>query len=95
MEDCNNLDLIVDLNLRPCNGDRAADSSSRAEGGRHLQSLAVTCSGIGKDGTVRLIRNGVGKCKCAAVEMGGIKGMWSFRGIGPTRPTTCSWSRAS
>jgi DNA damage-binding protein 1 len=60
-------------------GGRPAGSSGGIGGGRHRQSIVVTCSGVGKDGTVRLVRNGVGMREHAAVEMGGIVGMWNLR----------------
>jgi DNA damage-binding protein 1 len=46
---------------------------------RQGQCQVVTCSGRGKDGSLRVIRNGVGINEQAAVELPGIKGMWSLR----------------
>jgi len=43
------------------------------------QSMVITASGAGKDGSIRIIRNGVGMSEHAAVELGGIKGMWNIR----------------
>lgn len=75
-EEYTNLGPIVDFDLRPT-GDEPKDASST--GGANRQSVVVTCSGVAKDGTVRLVRNGVGMRKYAEVEMDGIKGMWSLR----------------
>lgn len=46
---------------------------------RQGQGQAVTCSGCNKDGSLRIIRNGVGINEHAAIELAGIKGMWSLR----------------
>lgn len=84
LEEYDNLGPIVDFDLRP-SGD--VDTTPSVEGGnrpcvssgRHRQSLIVTCSGVGNDGSIRLVRNGVGMRENASVEMGGIVGMWSLR----------------
>ena len=84
-EEYANLGPIVDFALRPCGDDDGGGRDPRgsagggAAWGRRRQSLIATCSGVGKDGTVRLVRNGVGLREHAAVEMEGIKGMWSLR----------------
>ena len=39
----------------------------------------VTCSGTLKDGSLRVVRNGIGINEQAAVELPGIKGLWSLR----------------
>ena len=39
----------------------------------------VTCSGAGVDGSLRVVRNGIGVVEQALVELPGIKGMWSLR----------------
>ena len=70
-----NLGPIVDFDLRPTGDDHKDDSA----GTNYRQSVVVTCSGVAKDGTVRLVRNGVGMREQAEVEMEGIKGMWSLR----------------
>ena len=70
-----NLGPIVDFDLRPTGDDHKDDSA----GTNYRQSVVVTCSGVAKDGTVRLVRNGVGMREHAEVEMEGIKGMWSLR----------------
>ncbi|KAL1918136.1 uncharacterized protein VTP21DRAFT_3402 [Calcarisporiella thermophila] len=46
---------------------------------RQGQGQIITCSGIYKDGTLRVIRNGVGINDQAFLEMEGIKGVWSLR----------------
>ena len=43
----------------------------------------VTCSGAGVDGSLRIVRNGIGVIEQAAVELPGIKGVWSLRRWGP------------
>ena len=42
----------------------------------------VTCSGAHKDGSLRVVRNGIGIHEQARVELPGIKGMWSLRNAG-------------
>jgi len=84
IEEYDNLGPIVDFDLRPCCSDEYdINTSTKVEGSNgnklYHQSLVVTCSGVGKDGTVRLVRNGVGMREHAAVDMEGIKGMWSLR----------------
>jgi len=39
----------------------------------------VTCSGAFKDGSLRIIRNGIGINEQAAIEMDGIKGLWALK----------------
>ncbi|KAG6407151.1 hypothetical protein SASPL_130135 [Salvia splendens] len=46
---------------------------------RQGQGLVVTCSGAYKDGSLRIVRNGIGINEQASVELQGIKGMWSLR----------------
>lgn len=43
------------------------------------QGQVVTCSGTMKDGSLRVVRNGIGINEQAAVELPGIKGLWSLR----------------
>lgn len=76
LEEYTNLGPIVDFDLRPT-GDESKDDNAGTN--HHRQSVVVTCSGVAKDGTVRLVRNGVGMREQAEVEMEGIKGMWSLR----------------
>jgi hypothetical protein len=44
------------------------------------QSQVVTCSGAGKDGSLRVVRSGVGVDELASLALSGVKGMWSLRG---------------
>lgn len=46
---------------------------------RQGQGLVVTCSGIGKDGSLRVIRNGIGITEHASEELPGIKKLVSLR----------------
>ncbi|KAL4189515.1 hypothetical protein AMTRI_Chr08g165760 [Amborella trichopoda] len=46
---------------------------------RQGQGQVVTCSGAFKDGSLRVVRNGIGINEQASVELHGIKGMWSLR----------------
>lgn len=46
---------------------------------RQGQGQIVTCSGAYKDGSLRIVRNGIGINEQATVELPGIKGMWSLR----------------
>jgi DNA damage-binding protein 1 len=49
------------------------------ESDRQGQCQLVTCSGAFKDGSVRVIRSGIGIHEQASVEIPGIKGLWSVR----------------
>ncbi|KAF9197041.1 DNA damage-binding protein 1a [Haplosporangium sp. Z 11] len=44
------------------------------------QGQIVACSGAFKDGSLRIIRNGVGINDRAVLELPGIKGLWSLKG---------------
>ena len=46
---------------------------------RHGQGQVVTCSGVQRDGSLRVVRNGVGIHEQAAIELPGVKGCWSLR----------------
>jgi len=46
---------------------------------RQGQGQIVTCSGAKKDGSLRIVRNGVGINEQAVLEMEGIKGVWGLR----------------
>lgn len=46
---------------------------------RQGQGQVVTCSGTGVDGSLRIVRNGIGVIEQAAIELPGIKGVWSLR----------------
>lgn len=39
----------------------------------------VTCSGVFRDGSLRVVRNGIGINELASIELQGIKGVWSLR----------------
>ncbi len=43
------------------------------------QRQLVTCSGAYKDGSLRIVRNGIGIHEQASVEVSGIKAIWSLR----------------
>jgi len=45
---------------------------------RQGQCQVVTCSGLGKDGSLRVVRNGVGVNEQACVELAGVKGIWAL-----------------
>lgn len=46
---------------------------------RQGQGQVVSCSGAGLDGSLRVVRNGIGVLEQATVELEGIKGVWSLR----------------
>ena len=46
---------------------------------RQGQCQLVTCSGVGKDGSLRLVRNGIGINESASIELPGVQGLWSLR----------------
>lgn len=46
---------------------------------RQGQGQVVTCSGVGKDGSLRVIRNGIGITEYASEELPGIKDLFSLR----------------
>ncbi len=46
---------------------------------RQGQGQVVTCSGMGKDGSLRVIRNGIGITEQASADLPGIKAMFSLR----------------
>lgn len=46
---------------------------------RQGQGQIVTCSGVGKDGSLRVIRNGVGINEMAMLELNGMNGVWALR----------------
>ncbi|XP_043235477.1 DNA damage-binding protein 1-like isoform X1 [Amphibalanus amphitrite] len=46
---------------------------------RQGQGQLVTCSGAFKDGSLRVIRNGIGIHELASIDLAGIKAMWSLR----------------
>ncbi|KAH9606926.1 hypothetical protein KSS87_009321 [Heliosperma pusillum] len=48
---------------------------------RQGQGQVVTCSGAYKDGSLRIVRNGIGINEQASVELQGIKGLWSLKSL--------------
>lgn len=46
---------------------------------RQGQGQLVTCSGAFKEGSLRIIRNGIGIQEHATIDLQGIKGMWALR----------------
>ncbi|XP_033123862.1 DNA damage-binding protein 1-like [Anneissia japonica] len=46
---------------------------------RQGQGQLVTCSGAFKDGSLRIIRNGIGIHEHASIDLHGIKGLWPLR----------------
>eukprot|EP01112_Ceratiomyxa_fruticulosa_P020970 TRINITY_DN7283_c0_g1_i2.p1 TRINITY_DN7283_c0_g1~~TRINITY_DN7283_c0_g1_i2.p1 ORF type:complete len:1042 (-),score=227.88 TRINITY_DN7283_c0_g1_i2:442-3567(-) len=46
---------------------------------RQGQGQVVTCSGAFKDGSLRIIRNGIGINEQATIDLPGIKGIWSLK----------------
>mmetsp|Transcript_63382 Transcript_63382/g.200458 ORF Transcript_63382/g.200458 Transcript_63382/m.200458 type:complete len:1099 (-) Transcript_63382:192-3488(-) len=46
---------------------------------RQGQGQVVTCSGVFNDGSLRIVRNGIGINEQASVELPGIKGMWGLQ----------------
>nr|CAI5832421.1 unnamed protein product [Callosobruchus analis] len=46
---------------------------------RQGQGQLVTCSGAFKEGSLRIIRNGIGIQEHASIDLPGIKGMWALR----------------
>ncbi len=74
LEEYTNLGPIVDFDLVPtCHNSFGLTNTG------NRQVMAVTASGTEKDGTIRLVRNGIGMTEHAAVELGGINGMWNIR----------------
>lgn len=46
---------------------------------RQGQGQLVTCSGAFKEGSLRIIRNGIGIQEHASIDLPGIKGMWALQ----------------
>ncbi len=44
-----------------------------------VKGQVVTCSGAYKDGSLRIIRNGIGINAEASIDLPGIKGIWSLK----------------
>ncbi|CAL4129658.1 unnamed protein product [Meganyctiphanes norvegica] len=55
---------------------------------RQGQGQLVTCSGAFKEGSLRIIRNGIGIHEKASIELEGIKGMWSLSVNSPNHHNT-------
>uniref|UniRef100_A0A8C5Q473 DNA damage-binding protein 1 n=1 Tax=Leptobrachium leishanense TaxID=445787 RepID=A0A8C5Q473_9ANUR len=53
---------------------------------RQGQGQLVTCSGAFKEGSLRIIRNGIGIHEHASIDLPGIKGLWPLR-VGANRET--------
>ena len=49
---------------------------------RQGQGQVVTCSGAYKDGSLRIVRNGIGINDQASLALQGIKGLWALRSGG-------------
>lgn len=49
---------------------------------RQGQGQLVTCSGAFKEGSLRIIRNGIGIQEHASIDLPGIKGMWALQVAG-------------
>ncbi|XP_060526030.1 DNA damage-binding protein 1 isoform X2 [Cylas formicarius] len=49
---------------------------------RQGQGQLVTCSGAFKEGSLRIIRNGIGIQEQASIDLTGIKGMWALQASG-------------
>lgn len=60
-------------NLGPINDFCVADLDKQG------QIQLITCSGVAKDSSLRIIRNGVGLNELAAIEISGVKGVWALR----------------
>jgi len=54
---------------------------------RQGQGQLVTCSGAYKEGSLRIIRNGIGIHEQASIDLPGIKGMWALK----MESTDSSW----
>lgn len=46
---------------------------------RHGQGMVVCCSGVGKDGSIRAVRNGIGMSADATLDLSGLCGLWALR----------------
>ena len=77
LEEYVNLGPIVDFDLVPtthCMDGHGGDSNNRSRstlGSQKRQSMAITASGAGKDGSLRLVSNGIGMTEHAAAELAG------------------------
>lgn len=68
------LDVIDEFsNLGPITDFCVADLDKQG------QTQLITCSGVAKDSSLRIIRNGVGLNELAAIQVSGVKGVWALR----------------
>ena len=74
-----NLGPIVDFDLVPITHNNIIGGGSNQTTPSKRQSMAITASGAGKDGTLRLVSNGIGMIEYATAELPCIKEMWSIR----------------
>lgn len=68
---------------KPALGSSSSAVASRTYRASHDFSFflqVVTCSGAGSDGSLRIVRNGIGMIGQATIELPGIRGLWSLRG---------------
>ncbi len=79
IEEFMNIGPIVDFDLVPTTHNLIGGESSHSMMPKNHQSMAITASGAGKDGSLRLVSNGIGMTEHAAVELPGIKGMFNIR----------------
>ncbi len=80
IEEYVNLGPIVDFDLLPTTHSTVeSDSVTNVASTQKHQSMAITASGAGKDGSLRLVSNGIGMKEHAAAELPGIKGLWNIR----------------
>jgi len=91
VEEFTNLGPIVDFVATDVDGTSLNNSTSTSgtssgSGGSGGQAQVVTCSGAGKDGSLRVVRSGVGFDERAAVGMAGVKGLWALRDRTPVAP---------
>lgn len=59
---------------------------------RQGQGQMVTCSGSFKEGSLRIIRNGIGIQEHACIDLSGVKGLWALK-VGPKTTTSNGGSR--
>jgi len=57
------------------------------------QRQLVTCSGAYKDGSLRVVRSGIGMQEQASLEVEGIKGVWSLRPTSSSSNSTAAFDK--
>ncbi|CEP12236.1 hypothetical protein [Parasitella parasitica] len=73
-EDAEILEVIDEFpNLAPITDFCVADLDKQG------QTQLITCSGVAKDSSLRIIRNGVGLNELATIGISGVKGVWALR----------------